>query len=203
MAKLWMVLSAGAVLVVAAGAVGYARFKPGATPPLADAQKRSAWDFRMVAIDGSPLPMAKFRGDVVLLVNTASKCGYTPQYDGLQRLHLRYQSQGFTVLAVPSGDFLGQEYGSNREISTFCQTKFGIRFPMAEKAHVVGEEAIPLYRWAAARLGLGNTPRWNFHKYLIGRDGQLLEAFATRIDPADPVISRAIEAALAVPRPVR
>lgn len=192
----------GAALVAAiAGAVGYAQFRPAATPPLADAAKLRAWDFNLVAIDGEPLPMARFKGKVVLLVNSASKCGYTPQYDGLQKVHLDYQAKGFTVLAVPSGDFLGQEFSSNKEISGFCQTKFGIKFPMAEKGHVVGPEAIPIYRWAAARLGGDKTPRWNFHKYLIGRDGQLITAFGTRIDPTDPAVRTAIETALKAPAP--
>ena len=158
-------------------------------------------NFRRLAASETVNLCEAYSGKVLLVVNTASKCGYTPQYDGLQKVHLQYQPQGFTVLAVPSGDFLGQEFGSNKEISTFCQTKFGIRFPMAEKGHVVGPEAIPIYRWAAARLGADNTPRWNFHKYLIGRDGQLIAAFATKIEPTDPVVTSAIEAALKAPAP--
>lgn len=200
MNSLWIF---GAVAAVAAtiGAVGYAQLKPSATPPLADAGKKSAWDFKLVAIDGEPMPMTKFKGKVVLLVNSASKCGYTPQYDGLQKVHLDYQPKGFTVLAVPSGDFLGQEFASNKEISGFCQTKFGIKFPMAEKAHVTGPEALPIYRWAAARLGAENTPKWNFHKYLIGRDGQLIRAFGTKVEPTAPEVRTAIEAALKAPVP--
>lgn len=199
-----MSLIAGAVAVIAlgvAGAVGYAQMKPTPTPPLPEAAKKSAWDFSLVAIDGEPMPMSRYKGKVVLLVNSASKCGYTPQYDGLQKIHLDYQPKGFTVLAVPSGDFLGQEFASNKEISGFCQTKFGIKFPMAEKGHVVGPKAIPIYRWAAARLGPDKTPRWNFHKYLIGRDGQLITAFGTKTEPTDPAVRTAIEAALKAPQP--
>ena len=199
MRKRWMIGGAAIVLLAVGGAVGYAKFVPKATPPLADAAKHTAWDFRLTAIDGEPMPMSKFKGQVVLLVNSASKCGYTPQYEGLQKIHTEYLARGFTVLAVPSGDFLGQELASNKEISGFCQTKFGIKFPMAEKGHVVGPEAIPLYRWAAARLGADNTPKWNFHKYLIGRDGRLIAAFPTKTEPTDPAVRTAIEAALKAP----
>ena len=126
----------------------------------------------------------------MLLVNTASFCGYTPQYDGLQKLQTSYAAQGFTVVGVPSGDFLGQEYGSNKEISSFCKAKFGIKFPLAEKGDVVGKNALPIYRWAAAVLGPDNTPKWNFHKYLIGRDGRLITAFGTKVTPDAPAVTR-------------
>ena len=170
------------------------------TPPMpaAEAAGRSAWDFNLTAIDGAPLPMKQFRGKVVLLVNTASFCGFTPQYEGLQKTQDAYAAKGFTVLGVPSGDFKNQEYGSNKEIAGFCKAK-GVRFPLAEKSEVVGAKAIPIYRWAAAKLGPDNTPRWNFHKYLIGRDGRLIAAFGTRIEPTDPKITTAIEAALKAP----
>lgn len=195
------IFGAAAAVAAAIGAAGYAKLKPAATPPLPGSAGMKAWDFKLVAIDGEPMPMARYKGKVVLLVNSASKCGYTPQYDGLQKIHLDYQPKGFTVLAVPSGDFLGQEFASNQEISGFCQTKFGIKFPMAEKAHVTGAQALPIYRWAAARLGAENTPKWNFHKYLIGRDGQLIAAFGSKTEPTDPKIRTAIEAALKAPLP--
>jgi glutathione peroxidase len=170
------------------------------TPPMpaAEAAKRTAWDFDLIAIDGEPLPMKQFKGKVVLLVNTASFCGFTPQYDGLQKTQDAYVARGLTVVGVPSGDFKNQEYGSNKEIAGFCKAK-GVRFPLAEKSEVVGEKAIPIYRWAAAKLGPDQTPRWNFHKYLIGRDGRLIAAFGTRTEPTDPKVKAAIEAALAVP----
>jgi len=190
---------AGALIGLAAFAgIAWAEFpSTPATPPMpaAEAAKRTAWDFNLVAIDGAPMPMKQYRGKVVLLVNTASFCGFTPQYDGLQKLQDGYAAKGFTIVGVPSGDFKNQEYGSNKEIAGFCKTK-GVRFPLAEKADVVGPNAIPVYRWAAARLGAENTPRWNFHKYLIGRDGRLIAAFGTRVDPADPKLRGAIEAAL-------
>jgi glutathione peroxidase len=195
----WIV--AGGLLALAGGAlIAAPKFLTPATPPLAGAASKRLGDFDLVAIDGAPLPMKRFAGQVVLLVNTASFCGYTPQYDGLQALQTRYAAQGFTVIGVPSGNFLGQEYGSNKEISTFCQAKFGIKFPLAEKSDVVGRNALPVYRWAAAVLGANNRPTWNFHKYLIGRDGRLIAAFGTKIAPNDASIRIAIERALSSAR---
>lgn len=188
--------------VATAGALGvaaYAQFpaRKIVAMPAAEAARRTAWDFRLTAIDGDPLPMRQFKGKVVLLVNTASFCGFTPQYEGLQKTQLAYAPKGFTIVGVPSGDFKGQEYGSNKEISEFCKAKFGIRFPLAEKSDVVGDNTIPIYRWAAARLGPDNAPRWNFHKYLIGRDGRLIAAFGSRTEPTAPEVKAAIEKALA------
>jgi glutathione peroxidase len=159
----------------------------------------TVYDYDLTAIDGSPMPMSKFKGKVILLVNTASFCGFTPQYAGLQRLQTTYGPRGFTVIGVPSGNFLGQEYKTNKEISTFCQTKFGIKFPLAEKSDVIGPNAIPIYKWAAAELGMTNIPKWNFHKYLIGRDGRLIAAFGTKTNPMDVKVTTAISAALAKP----
>jgi glutathione peroxidase len=190
---------AGALSALAAVAWAQLPSVPPTPPmPAAEAAQRTAWDFNLVAIDGEPLPMQQFRGKVVLLVNTASFCGFTPQYAGLQKTQDAYAARGFTVLGVPSGDFKNQEYGSNKEIAGFCKAK-GVRFPLAEKSEVVGPRAIPIYRWAAAKLGAENTPRWNFHKYLIGRDGRLIAAFGTRTEPTDPKVRAAIEAALKAP----
>ncbi|PTQ10989.1 glutathione peroxidase [Sphingomonas oleivorans] len=201
MGKKGLLIAAAALAVAGAGAVAYAKFDVPPTPPMAaaEAAKLNAFDFRLVAIDGAPLPMNKFRGKVVLLVNTASKCGFTPQYEALQKVHSDYAPKGFTVLGVPSGDFAGQELATNKEIAGFCKATFGIRFPMAEKSDVVGPNALPIYRWAAAKLGPDNTPKWNFHKYLIGRDGRLIAAFGTKTTPDDPAVKAAIEAALKAP----
>lgn len=166
----------------------------------APAAMNSAYDFQMTAIDGKPLPLARYKGQVMMVVNTASFCGYTPQYEALQKVHETYRANGFTVLGVPSGDFKGQEYGSNKEIAQFCESKFGIRFPMAEKSSVVGANAAPFYRWAAAELGPDNVPKWNFHKYLVGRDGKLIAAFPSKVKPDDPQVMAAIEKALAAPK---
>lgn len=171
-----------------------------ATPPMAaaDAAKLDAWDFNLVAIDGEPMPMKTYKGKVVMLVNTASFCGFTPQYEGLQKINDAYAARGFTVIGVPSGDFMGQEYKDNKEIAGFCKTK-GVRFPLAERSEVVGKKAIPIYRWAAARLGPDNVPKWNFHKYLIGRDGKLIAAYGSKTTPEDPKLRAAVEKALAAP----
>ncbi len=158
---------------------------------------QSLHQFTMKTIDGKPMPMAQYKGKVVLLVNTASMCGFTPQYEGLQKLHDTYKGQGFTVLGVPSGDFGDQEFGSNGEVKQFCESKFGIKFPMAEKAVVKGPKAIPVYRWAAMTLGDDKTPQWNFHKYLIGKDGKLIAAFGTKTTPMSPEVTGAVAKALA------
>jgi glutathione peroxidase len=159
------------------------------------ATSQSAYDFNLTAIDGEAMPMAAYKGKAVLLVNTASFCGFTPQYDGLQKLYETYGAQGFTVIGVPSGDFGGQEHGKNSEIKEFCQSKFNIRFPMAEKAVVKGDNAIPLFKWAAASTA--SPPQWNFHKYLIGRDGKVIAAYGSSTAPDSAELKVALEKALA------
>jgi glutathione peroxidase len=162
----------------------------------APATAQTAWDIRMTAIDGKPMPLSAYKGNVLLVVNTASFCGFTNQYEGLQKLSEAYKARGLTVIGVPSGDFMGQEHKTNAEVKEFCESKFGIRFPMAEKASVKGKNAAPFYKWAAATLGEDNAPKWNFHKYLVGRDGRLITAFGSRTAPADPKLTAAVEAAL-------
>jgi glutathione peroxidase len=157
---------------------------------------QSLHEFNLKTIDGKPMPMAQYKGKVVLLVNTASMCGFTPQYEGLQQLHDSYKAKGFTVIGVPSGDFGDQEYGSNSEVKQFCESKFGIKFPMTEKAVVKGPKAIPVYKWAANTLGEAQTPQWNFHKYLIGKDGKLIAAFGTKTTPTSPEVTAAVAKAL-------
>lgn len=157
----------------------------------------SAHDFGFTAIEGGPLPLSQFKGKTVLLVNTASRCGFTPQYEGLQALWERYRDRGFVVIGVPSNDFGGQEPGSEAEIKQFCEVNFDVDFPLTAKEHVVGDAAHPFYRWAAERLGIAARPRWNFHKYLIGPDGQLADWFSTVTDPTAERVTGAIEAQLA------
>jgi glutathione peroxidase len=156
----------------------------------------SVADFTLRSIDGTMLPLKKFSGHPVLLVNVASACGFTPQYAGLQKLHEKYGPKGLVVLGVPSNDFGAQEPGSEKEIKQFCETSFGVTFPMAAKEHVIGGNAHPLYRWIAQQLGEGGAPRWNFHKYLIGKNGELLEAWGSRTAPEAPEVAAAIEQAL-------
>ena len=154
----------------------------------------SAYDVTMTTIDGKPMPFAQYKGKVLLVVNTASFCGFTPQYEALETAQKTYAPKGFTVIGVPSGDFMGQEYKSNAEIKTFCESKFGINFPLSEKSVVTGKNATPFFAWAGAAMG---PPKWNFHKYLVGRDGRLIAAFPSKVTPDSPEVKAAIEAALA------
>ena len=138
-------------------------------------------------------------GKVLLVVNTASKCGFTPQFEALEALHAKYQGQGFAVLGFPSGDFMNQEYADEKQIQEFCTLTYGVKFPMFEKVHVKGAEATPLYRDLAKATG--EAPKWNFHKYVIGRDGQVLASFGSKTKPDDKAVVDAIEAALKAPQP--
>ena len=139
-----------------------------------------------------------YGGDVLLEVNTASKCGFTPQFEALEALHARYQGQGFAVLGFPSGDFMNQEFADEKQIRQFCTLTYGVKFPMFEKVHVKGKQATPLYRDLAEATG--DEPKWNFHKYVIGRDGRVLASFGSKTKPDDKAVVDAIEAALKAPR---
>jgi glutathione peroxidase len=156
----------------------------------------TAWDFSFVGIDGSPMPLADYRGKALLIVNTASQCGFTPQYKALEDLAEKYRERGLVVLGVPSNDFGGQEPGSAGEIKEFCDLNYHISFPLTEKSKVVGDDAHPFYRWAAKELGPLAKPRWNFHKYLIAPDGRLADWFSTVTSPDSPRIIKAVEALL-------
>jgi glutathione peroxidase len=156
----------------------------------------SAYDYSFDRIDGGPLPMTSFRDKVVLVVNTASKCGLTPQYDGLEKLYSAYRDKGLVVLGVPCNQFMGQEPGTEAEIQTFCSTTFGIDFPMTAKVDVKDGARHPFYAWAEQALGEPAVPVWNFHKILIGRNGEALQAFGPRTEPQDAGLVAAIEAAL-------
>lgn len=142
---------------------------------------------------------ARYRGDVLLVVNTASKCGFTPQFEALEGLHAKYKGRGFAVLGFPSGDFKAQEFEDEKQIQQFCTLTYGVKFPMFEKVHVVGASATPLYRDLAQAAG--EAPQWNFHKYLVGRDGKLVASFGSKTKPDDKAVVAAIERALAAPRP--
>jgi glutathione peroxidase len=156
-----------------------------------------AFAFGLTAIEGGPLPLSRYAGHPVLVVNTASQCGYTYQYEALERLWKRYRDRGLVVVGVPSNDFGGQEPGSNAQIKTFCESTFDVDFPLAEKVHVVGPDAHPLFAWLRERLGPGAGPRWNFHKYLIGRDGYIADVFPESVEPSDTRIRTAIARLLA------
>jgi len=167
-----------------------------AVPAATSADSATAYQFTFNGLMVPRVPMAAFRGEVVMVVNTASRCGFTPQYEGLQQIFTEYRARGFEIVGVPSNDFMGQEPGTSEEIANFCRLNFGVTFPMAAKVDVVGANRHPFYNWAEAGLGHAAVPQWNFHKILIGRDGHLITAFGTRTTPTDPSVRAAIEAAL-------
>ena len=156
----------------------------------------SAHDFDFTTIDGKKLAMKDYAGKAVLVVNVASFCGLTPQYSELQKLHETYGAKGLVVLGVPSNDFGAQEPKSEAEIAKFCETSYGVTFPMTSKQKVVGADAHGLYQWISGDAGEAVMPKWNFHKYLIGKKGELLETFGSRVAPSDPAVTKAIEKAL-------
>ena len=156
----------------------------------------TAYDYDFTAIDGAALPMTTFRDKVVLVVNVASACGLTPQYDGLEQLYKDYRDQGLVVLGVPCNQFAGQEPGTEADIQAFCRTNFGVDFPMTSKVDVKGEGAHPFYKWAVAEVGEPAEPVWNFHKLLVGKDGTLINVFGPRTTPDDAELKAAIEGAL-------
>jgi len=141
--------------------------------------------------DEKPQSLCQYRGKVVLVVNTASFCGFTSQYEGLEALNAKYQSSGLVVLGFPSNDFGRQEPGSNGAIAEFCENTFGVKFPMFSKTSVTGSAANPFYRQLAQRTG--ERPQWNFHKYLIARDGEAVRSYGSRVEPKDPVFLKDIE----------
>jgi glutathione peroxidase len=156
----------------------------------------SAHDHAFTSIDGAPLPLTEFRDKVVLVVNTASKCGLTPQYAGLEKLYSDYRDRGLVVLGVPCNQFLFQEPGTEAEIKEFCETRFKVDFPMTSKVDVKGKKAHPFYVWAREQLGKDAVPTWNFHKILIGKRGEAIRAFGPRTEPADAELAAEIERAL-------
>ena len=163
----------------------------------ADGASQSAYDFTFSPLTGdAPLALADFKGKVILVVNTASKCGFTPQYDGLEKLYEKYKDRGLVIVGVPSDDFGGQEPGTNDEIAHFCKLNYGVTFPMAAKVDVVGDGAHPFYKWARDVLGVIAIPKWNFHKYLIGRDGKLVDYFHSTTAPDSARLVKAIEGLL-------
>ena len=158
------------------------------------AEPQTAHDFSLPAIDGKNLNLADYRGKAILVVNTASYCGFTKQYDGLQALWQNYRDKGLIVLGVPSNDFGGQEPGSKDEIKEFCSVNFDVDFPMSDKIVVKGRAAHPFYKWLEAETGA--TPKWNFHKFLIAPDGHAVRDFSSLTKPQAKKLLRAVEAVL-------
>jgi glutathione peroxidase len=165
-----------------------------ATPALAQTgmSRMTAYAFSFSGLKGGDIKLSDFAGRPILVVNTASLCGYTPQYAGLQELWTRYHARGLMILGVPSNDFGGQEPGGATEIEHTAHQGYGVAFPLAAKAVVRGDSQHPFYKWAAAERPL-ELPRWNFHKYLIGRDGHIAASFATSVEPTDARVIAAIE----------
>jgi len=166
-----------------------------ASPAFAQAPAMSrptAYAFSFNGLDGGSVRLAEYAGKPILIVNTASQCGFTPQYAGLQELWKRYRERGLMIIGVPSNDFGGQEPGGPEEINKTAHGAYSVNFPLAAKAEVRGPAAHPFYRWAALERP-GEGPRWNFHKYLVGRDGRIAAAFTSQIEPTDPRVIAAIE----------
>jgi glutathione peroxidase len=160
---------------------------------MTDTPPDSAYAFTFKSLEGKRLPLAQFAGKPMIIVNTASKCGFTPQYEGLEALWQAKRGKGLVVLGVPSNDFAGQEPGSASEIQNFCQVRYGVDFPLTEKVHVKGAEAHPLFHWIGAKGGFLAKPHWNFYKYLIGPDGQFIDWFSSITAPGSARFNRAIE----------
>ncbi len=160
------------------------------------AAAETVFDHRLDSLDGGPLDLGQFRGRPMLVVNTASFCGFTPQYRGLEALHRRFGPRGLVVLGAPSNDF-NQESNDPQAIRQFCEATYDVQFPMTMPLQVRGPAAHPLFAFLAARGG--GAPGWNFHKYLVARDGRRVQGFGTRVAPEDPALVAAIEAALAAP----
>lgn len=151
-------------------------------------------DFTVASIDGQPLALSAFSGNAVLIVNVASQCGLTPQYAGLQKLHDELSGKGLVVLGLPCNQFGAQEPGTEREIATFCETKFGVAFPMTSKVEVNGPNRHPLYAWLIGATG-GADISWNFEKFLVSKDGRKVQRFSPRVTPEDPALREAIRRA--------
>jgi glutathione peroxidase len=169
---------------------------PEVVPGIACAQapgmsRVTAYVFTFAGLKGDDIRLADHAGKPILVVNTASQCGYTPQFTGLQQLWSRFRDRGLLVVGVPSNDFGGQEPGGVTEISQTAEHEYGVSFPMAAKVDVRGASPHPFYRWAATERPL-DTPRWNFHKYLIGRDGHIAAVFATNVEPMDARVVNAV-----------
>jgi len=171
----------------------------------ADAESRkgggmSAYDFDFVSIDGAKMPLAQYRGRPLLVVNTASFCGFTPQYEDLEAVWKRCRDRGLVVIGVPSNDFGQQEPGTAPEIKEFCESRYDVDFPLTDKEDVVGPNAHPFFRWIADELGDAGVPRWNFHKYLVARDGMLAGTWPSTVRPTDAAVISEIEKLLPPPK---
>ena len=155
--------------------------------------EKLAYDFEFKDLDGSSLNLSDYKGKVIVVVNVASQCGFTSQYEDMQEVWEKYQAKGIVMLGVPSNDFGNQEPGDNKEIKNFCEAKFGITFPMTEKVKVKGNEAHPFYTWAKKNHGSSAVPKWNFHKIIIDRNGKIHETFSSITNPSSKKFIKIIE----------
>jgi glutathione peroxidase len=153
----------------------------------------SVYEFTMNSIDGQPMPLAKFEGKVMLIVNVASKCGFTPQYEGLEAVYEKYKDQGLVIVGFPANNFMAQEPGTNEEIKTFCSTKYNVKFPLYSKISVKGDDKAPLYQFLTQT---GGEIKWNFTKFLVDRNGKVIARFESPVKPDSPEVTSAIEKAL-------
>ena len=164
------------------------------------AADKTVYDFTLNTIDGQPAPLRSYKGKVVLLVNVASRCGYTPQYTALESVYEKYKDRGFVIIGIPANNFGSQEPGTNQEIKTFCKSKYSVTFPMMSKISVKGGDKTPLYQFLtdkAANPQTGGEIEWNFTKFLIGPDGRVLTRFEPAVEPKSPEVIAAIEKAVA------
>ena len=162
---------------------------------MAESNTKSFHDFSIETIEGDKLELSDYKNKVVLLVNTASKCGFTPQYAGLQTIYDRYKNEGFVVLGVPSNDF-NQEFGKDADVKEFCEIRFGVNFPLTKITNVRGDDAHPIYQWISENVSVIGTPRWNFHKYLIGKDGQIINWYSSMTSPTSESLLNEVEDAI-------
>lgn len=157
----------------------------------------SLYDFTLPSIEGQPMPLSKFEGKVMLIVNVASKCGYTPQYTALEAVYEKYKDQGFVIAGFPANNFMGQEPGTNEEIKTFCSTKYNVKFPLYSKISVKGDDKAPLYQFLTDPASkTGGEIKWNFTKFLVDRNGKVIARFEPAVKPDSPEVTAAIEKAL-------
>jgi glutathione peroxidase len=162
------------------------------------ANAHSIYDFKVKTIDGKEISLANYKGKSLLIVNTASKCGYTPQYEGLEALYNKYKEKGVVVLGFPSNDFNGQEPGTNAEIQHFCKAKYNVDFPMFEKGVVKGEQKQPLFTYLTENAPVQGEIKWNFEKFLIDPTGKIVSRFRSAVKPSDAALTAAVEKAIAM-----
>jgi glutathione peroxidase len=159
----------------------------------------SLYDFKVQSIDGKEVPLSNYKGKALLIVNTASQCGYTPQYKGLEELYQAYKAKGFEILAFPSNDFGGQEPGTNAEVKSFCELKYKTTFPLFAKVPVKGEGAAPLYKYLTGLKENGGEVAWNFNKFLVSADGKVVAHLPSKVDPNSDELKKQLEAVLPKP----